>query len=458
MKKKLKKIARDLYRELAFQSLLAMGRTAPNPPVGCVAAFQAEENAPCSWIGGATEKPGKRHAEIVCLDSYHEFCKKEKKTPQALRLYLSLEPCSEQGRTPACTERILSEPAIRSLLLWERDPLQKRSALDILKQKGYKTRFLIKKEAERGRALTRLGEAFLGGFLGRAEAECPRFHFKLASSKDGLMGLRGQRLPISQPPALALGHLLRAKFDAVLVGMGTILSDQPRLDLRWGKKSFLALSAEALETRHSPKNGKRESRDVFFQTLFRELERLSLGIEREALEYQPERVFVLGSYSHSHKAKISDFLALQERLARETGKEALFLVEESQGEKWRRTFPKLDFYAELPERSEKEKFAETLRKVMARRGYNEVLIEGGAGIFRDLLSKDSLEKGDRIYLLRSSYTSQSLLKRNKLEAHRTEDLIFIDSFMGSDMERDAPIFETYELGEDSLELRALKTF
>ena len=450
--------SKQIHRELAFQSLLAMGRAAPNPPVACVTVFQAAGH----WhlLGGATERPGERHAEIVCLDSYHSFCKEKKISPQegALKLYLSLEPCSHYGRTPPCTERILSEPNIKSVLAWERDPLLEKSGIEILKQKKYRARF-VASSSQSQEPVTELGKTFLGGFFSRVNAESPRFHFKAACSQDGLMGLRGHKITISQARALSLGHLLRAKFDAVLLGMGTILSDQPRLDLRWGKECSASLNSwkfsHALnkesnnESIKKQKEDSKEAKDLFFQTLFRETARLSHTLSlNKNFEYQPDRIFVLGSYSSD--PRITAFLALQKEISSLSMRETVFLVEESHWSQWHKALPSLNFYASVPDLSKKEEFAHALRTIMTRRGYNEVLIEGGAGIFRTLLSKENLQKKDRIYLLRSSKDFKDILKQNAVSHARPEELISIPSAMQA-----APILESYNLGGDTLELRKM---
>ena len=213
---------------------------------------------------------------------------------------------------------------------------------------------------------------FLDGFFRRSMARGPRLHLKAATSAEGVMGLPDRRLLISGTEAMSFVMLLRAKLDAVLVGPGTVAVDLPGLDLRPSKGA-------PLFERTKPSEG----RDLFCESLLRHAARLH---GEGALEYQPRRVFLLGRpFPGSDR-----FLHKQERLCEMTGKPPAYLVLEEHLSSW----PGVQAKAVLPGMSEGG-FARDLRAALGELGLNEVLVEGGPGLFQ------ALEEGDRFYHLHS---------------------------------------------------------
>ena len=95
----------QLSERLWLESLLAMGRTAPNPPVGC-ALLATNARGELRVFSGGTERTGMRHAEIVALDR----CDSDPGGFRPVHLCVTLEPCSHYGRTAPCVERLLRYP------------------------------------------------------------------------------------------------------------------------------------------------------------------------------------------------------------------------------------------------------------------------------------------------------------------------------------------------------------
>jgi len=190
-----------------------LGTTAPNPSVGCVLVREGRV------LGrGWTQPGGRPHAETEALRRAGEAAR-------GATVYVTLEPCSHYGLTPPCTDALLAAGVARCLVACEDpDPRVSGSGLRRLRENGVAVELgLLRAEAE---ALNR------GFILHRTEGR-PLVTLKLATSLDGRIALAsGESRWITGPAARERAHLLRAAHDAVLVGSGTALADDPRLDVR----------------------------------------------------------------------------------------------------------------------------------------------------------------------------------------------------------------------------------
>ena len=200
----------------------ARGRSFPNPPVGAV-VFRGDR-----VLGaGATRNVGGPHAEVVAIR--RALRRHGARGLRGASIAVTLEPCDHHGRTAPCTA-LLIEAGLRRVLVGHVDPHPTVS----------------------GRGLARLRRAGLEVTLGVLERECREQHrgflsvcsrgrpfaaLKLASSLDGRIALaNGQSRWITGPAARALVHRLRAQADAVMVGSGTALADDPELTARRGDR------------------------------------------------------------------------------------------------------------------------------------------------------------------------------------------------------------------------------
>jgi len=204
-----------------FMSLaLALGRrglgnTWPNPAVGAVVV--RHDGEPVIVGRGWTQPGGRPHAETEAL-------RRAGAAARGATLYATLEPCSHHGRTPPCTDAIIAAGITRVVSAIE-DP----NAL-----------------AGRGHALLRASGIAVDVGVGAAESRrahaghlrsvCdhrPHVSLKLAVSADGKVGLAGRKpAAISGEPARARVHMMRAMNDAILIGIGTALADDPQLTCR----------------------------------------------------------------------------------------------------------------------------------------------------------------------------------------------------------------------------------
>lgn len=201
--------------ELARRGL---GRTSPNPAVGAVLVKNGRV------IGRGTHKrAGLPHAEIEALRDARgkkHSVRAKRLSIRGATLYVTLEPCAHFGRTPPCTEAII-RAGIREVVVAMRDPDRQVSGRGIrqLRRAGVS----VREGVMRCEAM-KLNEAYITHRrLGR-----PFVILKIAATGDGFVGPGS----ITGPAAKAFVHTLRNQIDAILVGSGTILKDNPRLTTR----------------------------------------------------------------------------------------------------------------------------------------------------------------------------------------------------------------------------------
>jgi diaminohydroxyphosphoribosylaminopyrimidine deaminase/5-amino-6-(5-phosphoribosylamino)uracil reductase len=192
------------------------GRTSPNPMVGAVLIKNGK------IIGqGWHRRAGGPHAEIEAIRD----AQKRGFSVKGATLYVTLEPCSTRGRTPPCTEALIAA-GIRRVVVGATDPNPKHAgrAFRILRRAG----ILVVRGAP-ARRCERLNEAFNHWIVHRT----PFVTVKAAMSLDGkIAAVTGESKWITSPAARSHAMRLRAGADAVLVGVNTIIADDPALTLR----------------------------------------------------------------------------------------------------------------------------------------------------------------------------------------------------------------------------------
>ena len=224
------------------------GRTSPNPMVGAVLARRG------AVLGrGWHHRAGWPHAEIEALRD----AQKRGFRARGATLYVTLEPCSTRGRTPPCTDAIIAA-GIRRVVVAAADPNPAHAGrgLAILERAGVRVSAgLLAGEA------ARMNEAFHHWIVHRT----PLVTIKAAMSLDGKIAtVTGQSRWITGPKARDLGMKLRAGADAILVGVNTVLADNPTLtvrlpgfkDKRWRRiildpRARTPLTAKVVSDRHA---------------------------------------------------------------------------------------------------------------------------------------------------------------------------------------------------------------
>tara|TARA_B100000749_G_scaffold280771_1_gene278572 strand:+ start:57474 stop:58643 length:1170 start_codon:yes stop_codon:yes gene_type:complete len=214
----------------AFQLCLdlakkGLGSVSPNPPVGCIVL-----NKDRKLIGfGYHTKVGEAHAEVEAFRSVSD-----KSQLNGSIVYVTLEPCSFEGRTPSCAKMLIEHP-IAEVVFGQRDPHPKVSGegLKILEKKGVKVRpWGLDEEDVIQKELVHLTRPF---FVNHS-LERSFLSLKAASTLDGQIAMNdGESQWITCEKAREFGHILRSQHDAIAVGNGTILSDNPKLNVRHPK-------------------------------------------------------------------------------------------------------------------------------------------------------------------------------------------------------------------------------
>jgi diaminohydroxyphosphoribosylaminopyrimidine deaminase/5-amino-6-(5-phosphoribosylamino)uracil reductase len=204
----------ELYMRRALKlAQKSVGRSSPNPMVGAVIVRGTRLIAE-----GYHRAYGADHAEVAALKNAQEDV-------SGATLYVSLEPCRHFGKTPPCTDAIIKSKIDRVVIgMLDPDPRMRGESVKLLNQKGIKTT------------------------VGVLEADCftlnvkyikhrttgiPYVTVKFAQTLDGrIAAAGGSSRWIASPPSLKLAHKLRAAHDAILVGVSTVLKDNPELTTR----------------------------------------------------------------------------------------------------------------------------------------------------------------------------------------------------------------------------------
>ena len=193
-----------------------MYTTTPNPRVGCVIVRDGR------CIGeGATRPAGGPHAEVCALRDAAD----RNESVAGATIYVTLEPCNHYGRTPPCVDALLTaRPARVVVAMGDPNPQVNGQGLERLRQAGIQVvPGVCQDEALQINA----------GFVARMSRGTPWVWLKMAASLDGRSALHnGVSQWITSPQARADGHHWRARSCVVLTGIGTVLQDDPQLNVR----------------------------------------------------------------------------------------------------------------------------------------------------------------------------------------------------------------------------------
>jgi diaminohydroxyphosphoribosylaminopyrimidine deaminase / 5-amino-6-(5-phosphoribosylamino)uracil reductase len=191
----------------------ALGTTAENPSVGCVIVKDEK------LIGVGWTRPGGRpHAETEALKMAGEQAR-------GAIVYVTLEPCAHHGRTGPCADALINAGVARVVTAFK-DPDPRTSGAGHAKLRAAGIHVETGFCANEARYI-------LAGFLSRITRKRPYLILKLGVSADGkIANAPGQRTAITGPETKSRVHLLRAQCDAILVGLSTVLIDDPELTCR----------------------------------------------------------------------------------------------------------------------------------------------------------------------------------------------------------------------------------
>lgn len=201
-------------------ALNARGLSEPNPRVGCVV-----RTVDGAIFTGHTQQAGGPHAEIVALAKAREQCAQL----AGATVYVTLEPCSHHGRTPPCCDALIAAKVARVVVATgDPNPKVAGRGLERLRAAGIEVE-LLPADSPASMASRELNI----GFFSRMIRGIPWVRMKMAASLDGTTALpNGASQWITSEEARTDGHHWRARACAVLTGIGTVLEDDPMLDVR----------------------------------------------------------------------------------------------------------------------------------------------------------------------------------------------------------------------------------
>ncbi len=191
------------------------GRVSPNPPVGCVLVRDGEIVAE-----GWHDRLGELHAEQAAIADAEE----RGVATEGTTAYVTLEPCNHHGLTPPCTQALLWA-GVSEVVIGTRDPnpMVRGDGVATLKEAGIEVRVgVLETEAWRQ----------MQAFMRWCETRRPLVTIKAAMDANGVVDSEGEPARFTSDESLDLVHRLRRDVDAVAVGIGTVLRDDPSLTVR----------------------------------------------------------------------------------------------------------------------------------------------------------------------------------------------------------------------------------
>lgn len=207
----------DVMRQALALAALGIGRVEPNPAVGAVIV-----NDSLRLLGqGYHQEFGGPHAEVWAMKEAGELAR-------GATLYVTLEPCSHHGKTPPCADAVVTA-GIRRVVIAMLDPFPKVNGrgIDVLRQAGIECEVgLCESDARR----------LTAPFRKLTETGLPYVYAKWAMTLDGRIATAsGDSKWITSEETRVRGHRLRSRMDAILIGSGTALADDPLLTARIGE-------------------------------------------------------------------------------------------------------------------------------------------------------------------------------------------------------------------------------
>ena len=202
----------------------SFGLTEPNPRVGCVIGLEDGR-----VLGrGATQQAGGAHAEVMALRD----AQAQGHRTQGATAWVTLEPCAHHGRTPPCCDAIIAAGLSRVVVALA-DPFPQVNGAGIARLRTAGITVVMADSVTDGDLRAAARDVNIG-FLSRVQRGMPWVRMKIAASMDGVTALAdGQSQWITGEAARRDGHAWRRRASAVMTGVGTVLADDPQLDVRW---------------------------------------------------------------------------------------------------------------------------------------------------------------------------------------------------------------------------------
>lgn len=273
------------------------GFTSPNPLVGAVVVKNGR------IVGkGFHRRAGEPHAEAIALEEAG-------KEAEGATLYVNLEPCIHWGKTPPCAEKIKNARIKRVVIgTVDPNPLVNKKGIEFLQESGIETRVGVLEEE--AKEINR-------PFFKSITKGIPFVSVKMAMTLDGKVATSTRDSKwISSEDSRKYVHLLRSENDAIIVGVGTIIRDDPLLTIRYGKNKEIARAI--LDTKLSiPENSKifetlDKGKIIIFTGRIKNYEKFrrlkDIGVEIVPFDTE-ERIPILEVLKYLNKIGINSVLA-----------------------------------------------------------------------------------------------------------------------------------------------------
>lgn len=356
---------------LQWDSFLATGFSSPNPPVAALATDIHGKILEHAY----TQKTGSNHAE---RELYEKLKKKMNPIPEHI-LYLTLEPCTHYGKTPPCSNLIL-EYKPNQLIIGHKDPnpLVEKESQKILKNYFESNiKFIFSNE------LKDISKSFLNGFFQRIQHKKPKIILKSVVTKEGYYAPNNKnRTQISSNELRPFLQLLRAKVDAIMVGIGTIIHDKPSLTFEGIENLDLMVNVSPWE----------ESIDIGFWDSLYEFSKYKITWEHhieKINDYQPYRIFLIPQDLELNL--LDEFLYKQKKIQeRYPNSKCIFLIIEKIGIKNNKLINTLENFTNIYYISESN-LVDSILSILTELGVNLLVVEGGNflySLFYPILNKD----------------------------------------------------------------------
>ncbi|MFA5346281.1 MAG: bifunctional diaminohydroxyphosphoribosylaminopyrimidine deaminase/5-amino-6-(5-phosphoribosylamino)uracil reductase RibD [Candidatus Omnitrophota bacterium] len=279
------KNSHEYYMDLAMRlALKGKGLVSPNPLVGSVVVKNGY------IIGkGFHAKAGLAHAEVVALDEAGNAA-------EGATLYVTLEPCCHYGRTPPCVARIIKS-GVKEVIVGMSDPnpLNNGKGVEILKQNKIKVKVGVLEDR-----LRRINEAFIKYITKKV----PLVTVKVAESLDGRIATRtGDSKWITSDKSRSFAHRSRSNYDAIMVGVNTVLRDNPKLDAWFSKIQPIKIIVDSQLSIPAKANVFSGSKPVIIATLSS-----ALGQETENRKILSAKANILDVKEKSGQVNLKDMM------------------------------------------------------------------------------------------------------------------------------------------------------
>ncbi len=384
---------KNVILKIKWLSFLAMGKTSPNPPVAAVITNSSGD----ILAFGNTQMVGFSHAE---REAYRDLDQKismgldsQAESKQGHNLFVSLEPCTHTGKTPPCRDLVIERSPSKVMLGWkDPNPLVLSGDWEAYQKQGIEIRLHP--------LIAQSSYPFLHGFFQRIKKNRPWVWVKSAITSDGFYATHEpSNQPISSPESQFYLQMLRAKFDAIVVGPKTIQVDEPGLDFRLNEDDFYS-KGEVSKIDFGNIAEFFSPGEQMLDSLFAESNAECYSEHVSNLNsYQPWRVFILKEGLEIAPSFVEKQKALNERYGKKLCLFYLLTGPQKNVNPDLTLFSELSTLSDFPILKITDMDSDLFFKDLSNHGVNTVILEAGSFLWNFV--KENLDVNDCILTIQS---------------------------------------------------------